>query len=128
MQPCRYLLGKGWPLSSLACDVFLCFVTFPYGVLGQMLYLIVSIQDLCLLPYIDLQVQRSRLTTLIVLLICNSLSVSLNNAKSNLLILHIIYGPLPSLARQTLSCIQQRDFFFYISNKYHLNDRYFFQV
>ena len=31
------------------CD----FVTFPYGVLGQVWYLIKSIPDLCLLPYFD---------------------------------------------------------------------------
>ena len=30
-----------------ARDVFLRFVTFPYGVLGQVWYLIVSIPDLC---------------------------------------------------------------------------------
>ena len=30
----------------------LCFVTFSCGVLGQVFYLIVSIPDLCLLPYI----------------------------------------------------------------------------
>ena len=28
------------------------FVTFPFGVLGQVWYLIVSIPDLCLLPYL----------------------------------------------------------------------------
>ena len=33
------------------CDVFLCFVTFRYGVLGQVWYLIVSIPDICYLPY-----------------------------------------------------------------------------
>ena len=40
--------GKG-PLGSQVCDVFLCFVTFPCGVLGQVWYLIVSIPGLCLL-------------------------------------------------------------------------------
>ena len=45
------LLGRGYPLGSLVCDVFWCFVTFPYGVLGQVWYLIVWIHDLCLLPY-----------------------------------------------------------------------------
>ena len=41
-----------WDLGSLVCDVFLCFfVTFPYDDLGQVWYLIVSIPDLCLLPY-----------------------------------------------------------------------------
>ena len=38
-------------LDSIACDVFLCFVTFPYGVLGQVWYLIL---DICLLPYFNL--------------------------------------------------------------------------
>ena len=33
------------------CGVFLCFVTFPGGVLGQVWYLIVSIPKLCLLLY-----------------------------------------------------------------------------
>ena len=49
--PCVHLLGKGWPLDSLVCCVFLCFVTFPYGVSGQVLYLVVSIPDLCLPLY-----------------------------------------------------------------------------
>ena len=47
-----HLLGKGLPLGSFVCDVFLCFVTFPYGVLGQVWYLIVLIPNLCLLPYL----------------------------------------------------------------------------
>ena len=37
--------------GSLVCDDFLCFVTFPLCVLGQVWYLIVSIPDLCLLTY-----------------------------------------------------------------------------
>ena len=37
---------------ALLCIVFSCvFVTFPYGVLGQVWYLIVSIPDLCLPLY-----------------------------------------------------------------------------
>ena len=28
LQPCDHLLGKGWPLGSLVCDVFLCFCHF----------------------------------------------------------------------------------------------------
>ena len=104
LQPCGHLLGKGRPLDSLVCDVFLCFCyfpiwcpgsgvafenqfafwylcfvsyclvyslqpcghllgrfscmwfflcffTFPYSVLGQVCFLIVSIPNLCLLPY-----------------------------------------------------------------------------
>ena len=27
-QPCGHLLGKGWPLGSLVCDVLLCFYHF----------------------------------------------------------------------------------------------------
>ena len=29
LQPCGHLLGKGWPLGSLVCDVFLCYSHFP---------------------------------------------------------------------------------------------------
>ena len=39
-------------LLALLCGMFSCvFVTFPYGVLGQVWYLIVSIPDRCILPY-----------------------------------------------------------------------------
>ena len=34
MQPCGHLLGKGWPVGSVVCDVFqvfFLFFTFPYG-------------------------------------------------------------------------------------------------
>ena len=32
-QPCNHLLGKGWPLGFLVCDVSLCSVAFSYGAL-----------------------------------------------------------------------------------------------
>ena len=51
LQPCGHLLGNGWPLGSPVFDVSGAFVTFLYGVLGQLWCLIVSIPDLCLLPY-----------------------------------------------------------------------------
>ena len=51
LEPYGHLLGNGWPLGSLVCDVFLCFGTFLCEVLGQVWYLIVSIPDLCLLTY-----------------------------------------------------------------------------
>ena len=39
-------------LLALLYVKFSCaFVTFPYGVLGEVWYLFVSIPDLCLLPY-----------------------------------------------------------------------------
>ena len=39
MQPCGYLLGKGWLLGSPVCDVFLCICYFPiqYPVSGVIL-------------------------------------------------------------------------------------------
>ena len=41
LQPCDHLLG-------LLCALFPCvIVTFPYGVLGQLWYLIISIPDIC---------------------------------------------------------------------------------
>ena len=43
---CGHLLGKGWPFGSrLWCLLWVCH--FPIGILGQVLYLIVSIPDLC---------------------------------------------------------------------------------
>ena len=47
------LLGKGQPLDCLDFNVFLSFITFSYGVLGQVWYLIVSIPDICLLFYLE---------------------------------------------------------------------------
>ena len=38
-------------LLALVCGVKLCLVTFPFGILGQVWYLIVSIPDLCPLTY-----------------------------------------------------------------------------
>ena len=43
--------GKGLTSWFYVCDVSLCCVTFPYGVSGKVWYLMVSIPDLCLLPY-----------------------------------------------------------------------------
>ena len=34
LQICHHLVGKGCPLGSLVCDVFLCFDTFPYGAMA----------------------------------------------------------------------------------------------
>ena len=38
-------------LLVLVCDVYCDFVTFPFGILGQVWYLIVSIPDPCCLSY-----------------------------------------------------------------------------
>ena len=55
--PCR-LVDTCWGralLLALLYVMFSCvFVTFPYDVLGQAWYLIVSIHDLCLLLYLDI--------------------------------------------------------------------------
>ena len=52
LQPCGHLLGRAG-LLALMFVMFhhVCFVTFPCGVLGQVLYLIVSIPDICLFTY-----------------------------------------------------------------------------
>ena len=49
--PCS-LMVTCWERADLLalCDVFLCFELFPYGVLGKVCYLVVSILDLWLLP------------------------------------------------------------------------------
>ena len=38
-------------LLALVCDVYCDFVTFTFGILGKMWYLIVSIPDPCCLSY-----------------------------------------------------------------------------
>ena len=45
-------------LLALVCDIKLCFVTFPCYILGQVLYLIVSIPDLCHLSYFVLKAYK----------------------------------------------------------------------
>ena len=53
LQPCCHLLKRD-DLLALLYVMFSCiFVTFPYGVLDQVWYLIVLIPDLCLLPYFE---------------------------------------------------------------------------
>ena len=47
LKPCGHLLGKGWHLGLLVCDVFLCFVTFLFDVLGQVSALDCT-PDICL--------------------------------------------------------------------------------
>ena len=42
--------GNGLTLA-LVCDVYCYFVTFPFGILGHVWYLIVSIPDACCLSY-----------------------------------------------------------------------------
>ena len=42
---------EGDYLLALICDVLLCFVTFPCGILGQVWLLIVSILDPCHFSY-----------------------------------------------------------------------------
>ena len=39
-------------LLTLVCDVYCDFVAFPFGILGQVWYLVVSIPDPCCLSYI----------------------------------------------------------------------------
>ena len=40
-------------LLALVGDVYCIFVSFPFGILGQVWYLIVTFPDLCLLSYFN---------------------------------------------------------------------------
>ena len=54
-------------LLALFCVMFYCvFVTFPYGGLSQVWYLIVSISDLCLLTYFHILIPTAKTTELII--------------------------------------------------------------
>ena len=50
---CLYYAGL--PVSGSLAITLCVFVTFTYGVLDQVWYLIVSIPDLCLTSYLDLK-------------------------------------------------------------------------
>ena len=52
LLPCSHLKGRA-DLLALVCDVYCDFVTFPFGILGQVWYLIVSIPDPCCLSYFN---------------------------------------------------------------------------
>ena len=57
------LVVTGWEAADLWAlfVMFYCvFVTFPYGILGQVWHLIVSIPDLCRLSYFALPVLYNR--------------------------------------------------------------------
>ena len=47
---CGHLKGRAG-LSALVCDVYCDFGPFPFAILGQVWYLIVSIPDPCCLSY-----------------------------------------------------------------------------
>ena len=48
--PCGHMKGKAY-LLALVCGVYCDFVTFPFGIMGQLQYFIVSIPDSCCLSY-----------------------------------------------------------------------------
>ena len=45
--------------NAPVCDVYCNFVSFPFGILGQVWYLIVSIPDPCCLLYFKLPLQTN---------------------------------------------------------------------
>ena len=58
---CRLVVtwGESADLLALVCDVCCDFVAFPFDVLGQVWYLIVSIPDPCCLSYFNPTVERN---------------------------------------------------------------------
>ena len=52
--PCSLVINclERADLLAILCVMFSCVVTFPYGVPGQVWYLIVTILDICLLIYL----------------------------------------------------------------------------
>ena len=58
LQPLCHLPERA-DLLALLYVMFPCvFVSFPYGILGRVWYLILSIPDLCLLPYLVLIITK----------------------------------------------------------------------
>ena len=60
LQTCGHLLGKADLFALLYVIFSSAFYTFPYSVLGPVWYLIVSVPDLCLLPYFVLKKNRKK--------------------------------------------------------------------
>ena len=80
--------GK-WLTSWLSFVMFYCgFVIFPYGILGQVWYLIVSIPDLCRLSYINYSVSSRILAEIIKVVTTPNITLQFlplqkNNPKRN---------------------------------------------
>ena len=53
MSRLKYGKGGGAGLLALICGVWLWVCRFPFDILGQVWYLIVSIPDLCTLTYYE---------------------------------------------------------------------------
>ena len=64
LQPCGHLLGKGQPLGSIVCDVFLCFCHFSiccpvpgldcidsYSLHSYLLYIYINAFDSCMFTF-----------------------------------------------------------------------------
>ena len=49
----KVLIQEQIGLLAIVCDVYCDFVTFPFGILGQVLYFIVSITDPYYLSYFN---------------------------------------------------------------------------
>ena len=76
IDPCM-LVVTCWERADLYALLYvMCsclFVTFPYGVLGQVLFFIVSIPDLCLHPYFDADCMATPVVARIGLMLITSL-------------------------------------------------------
>ena len=74
----RLFIAALWPPEEkrLVCDDYCDFVTFPFGILGQVWYLIVSIPDLCCLSYFYISGQGSVLPVCMVALPCFLFEIS----------------------------------------------------
>ena len=89
--PCS-LVVTCWQRANLLSPLyvmFICvFVTFPCGVMGQVWYLIVSIPDLCLLPYIGMEALLVQASPLAESLCCvleqDALSAALYRFRPNM--------------------------------------------
>ena len=68
---------------------FCTFVNFPYGVLGQVGYLIVSILDICLLPYFLTLFAKIKFSPKVPNLQCRLPMVTLDQILSNVVFTHV---------------------------------------
>ena len=79
LQPCGHLLGRAILLALLYVMFSCVFITFPYGVLGQVWFLSISIPDICFRQPVSRRILANFLINKYTKLRCHMASMSMND-------------------------------------------------
>ena len=83
--------GKGLTSCSVG-DVYYIFVTFPFGILGQLWYLIVSFPDLCRLSYFNGQAKQglNTFTEILCMAVFKIIQNNIHHYHANVFVLKLL--------------------------------------